>query len=342
MRRIAVGAAAAAVLSMLALAAAWFLSSRELRAEIADWTERQRANGIFFTHGEIEIGGFPFRLELTVAEPALAGAAGAPRWDGPTIRASAPLWRPHLLQFQASGRHRYRFTGSDGLAHEISFDMLTAAGKVALEEDRIRSLDLDASHIRITGAAPGDVVVGRLEARLRVDPEQAGNLKAESGSAALTATSISFADAQSAAAAADPIQSLQVRLGLTGPLPWENGPDGLARWRQAGGTLELRRLALLWSALSLEGDGTIALDDRMRPEGAFSFRLDGLEPMLQKLSVEGALTPEQAKLISRMAGDLASPDAGVPGRLLITVAAQDGRLTVGDRTYGLRHPITGP
>jgi hypothetical protein len=342
MRRIAVGAAAAAVLCLLAVAGAWWLAGRELRNEIAGWAERQRANGILFTHSEIGIGGFPFRLELTIPEPALAAADGARRWDGPAISASAPLWRPRLLRFEAPGRHRYRFTGSDGLAHEILLDMPMAAGQAAIEEKRIRTLDLDASNVRITGTAPGEVVVGGLEARLRLDPERAGDLKSDSGSVALAARSISFAEAQAEAAAADPIQLLELQLALTGPLPWEGGEDGLARWRQAGGTLELRRLALLWSALSMEGDGTLALDERMRPEGAFTFRLDGLEPMLQKHTAEGALTPEDAQLIARMAGNLGTADAAVPGRLLIAVTAQDGRLSIRDRTYRLLHPITAP
>jgi hypothetical protein len=342
MRRIAIGAAAAAVLCLLALAGAWYLASRDLRGEIAGWTERQRANGILFTHGEIEIGGFPFRLEVTIPAPALAGAEGARRWDGPPIVATAPLWRPHLLRFEAPGRHRYRFAGSDGMPHEIVFDMLAASGAIAIEEDRIRTLDLDASNLRITGTAPGEVIAGSIEARLRLDPDHAEDLKSDSGSLALAASSISFAGAQGSTARADPIQSVELQLALTGPLPWEGGNDGLARWRQAGGTLELRRLGLLWSALSVEGDGTVALDDRMRPEGAFTFRLDGLEPMLQKLTAEGALMPEESQLIARMVGDLASPDGAVPGRLLIAVAAQDGRLTVRDRTYRILHPITAP
>jgi hypothetical protein len=342
MRRIAIGAAAAAVLCMLALAGAWYLASRELRSGIAGWTERQRANGLLFTHGEIEIGGFPFRLEVTIPDPALADAAGGRRWDGPPIHAAAPFWRAHLLRFEAPGRHRYRFTGADGLAHEIVLDMLAASGAIAVEEDRIRTLDLDAQNLRITGTAPGEVMVGNLKAGLRLDREQAADLKTESGSLALSARSIAFAGAQGSAAPADPIQSLELQLALTGPLPWEEAPAGLDRWRQAGGTLELRRLALAWSALSLEGDGTMALDERMRPEGAFTFRLDGLEPMLQKLTAEGALMPEESQLIQRMAGDLATPDAAAPGRLLIAVTAQGGRLTVRDRTYGFLHPITAP
>ena len=92
----------------------------------------------------------------------------------------------------------------------------------------------------------------------------------------------------------------------------------------------------------MEGDGTLALDERMRPEGAFTFRLDGLEPMLQKQTAEGALTPEDAQLIARMAGNLGTADAAVPGRLLIAVTAQDGRLSIRDRTYRLLHPITAP
>ncbi len=80
----------------------------------------------------------------------------------------------------------------------------------------------------------------------------------------------------------------------------------------------------------------------MRPEGVVTLRLDGLQAVLQKMTAEGALPPEDAETVRRMAGDLASPDATVPGRLLVVVSAQDGKLAIRDRTYGILHPITAP
>lgn len=342
MRRIAIAAAATFALCLLALAAGWFLAARQVRAEIAGWTDRQRAGGVLFSHGEIGVGGFPFRIELTIPDPALASADGRRRWEGPTIHATAPLWQAGKLDYEAPGRHRYRFTGSDGSSREIILDMLTAAGSVAFDADLIRLAALAAEKVRISGTAPGEVLLESLGAELLLEPEHAADLKSDSGTLALSARSIAFLGEDAARATAEPIQSLDLQLALTGPLPWGETPDALARWRDAGGTVELRRLALAWSTLGVDGDGTLALDQDMRPQGAVTLRISGLQPTLQKLTAEGVLAPEDAELIARIVGDLASPDVGDPGRVLIAVSAQGGRLTVRDRTYRILHPITAP
>lgn len=341
MRRIAIAATVAAMLVLLAVCAGWFLAANQVQGEIAGWTERQRSAGIVFSHGEMALGGFPFRIELSIPDPVLASADGRRRWEGPTLHLRAPLWRSDLLDYEAAGRHRYRFTGTDGLSHEIVFDLVAAAGLIALDEDRIRTATLKAETLRITGTAPGEVIVGSLAADLRLTPEHAADLRQDSGLLGLSARSIAFAGGGEDPTA-EPIQSLDLELALTGPFPWGEAPDALARWREAGGTLELRRAALDWAGLTVAGDGAVALDDRMRPQGTLALRLDNLQPTLQKLTAEGALAPQDSELILRLAEELASPDAAVPGRLLIAVAAQDGRLTVRDRTYRILHPITAP
>jgi hypothetical protein len=342
MRRIAIAAAAIAVLLPLAISGGWLLAAQEVESALAAWTERQREAGVQFTHDAPEFGGFPFRVELTLPKPALASADGRRRWEGPTIRATASLWRPDQLDYEAHGRHRYRFTGEDGVAHELLLDMLAARGSLALTEDRVRTAALDAETVRITGTAPGAVVLGTLTARLTLAPERAANLKADSAALALSARAIAYAGEGSLASPADPIEALDLDLALTGPLPWGEDPGAIRRWREAGGTLELRRAALAWAGVTAAGNGTFALDDRMRPQGALAVTLDHLEPSLQKLTAQGALAPEDSDVILRLAGDLASRDEAVPGRLVLAVTAQDGRLTVRDRTFRILEPITAP
>lgn len=342
MRRIAILAGAFALLIGFAVTASWFIAVNRVEESVAAWTERQRAGGWLFTHGEIEIGGYPFRVDLVIPSPALASADGLRRWEGPSVHAVAPLWQPGRLDYDAAGRHRYRFTGAGGLQHEITFDMLAAAGTAELAEDRIRSGSLNALSVRITGAAPGEIVLGSVEAMVRIAPEKAADLKSESASLAVSARSVALVGEANVTALSEPIQSADIFLALTGPLPWGDAPDALSHWRDAGGTLELRRIALAWSALALEGEGTLALDSRMRPEGALALRLDGLQPTLQKLTAAGDLPPADAERVRQMVEDLASPDVAVPGRLLIAIAAQDGRLTIGDRPYRILRPITAP
>jgi hypothetical protein len=341
MRRIAIAAAAGAALILAALSAAWFYAAQGVRAEIAGWTERQQEAGILFAHGDLAVGGFPFRVDLTIPDPVLASADGARRWEAAALSASAPIWRMDRLDWDLAGRHRYRFTGSDGLQHEIVLDMLSADARTEFESGLIRAAEFAAASVRITGTAPGEAVIDGLQARLSVLPENAADLKSESGALLISARSVTLPSGPDAAGH-EPIRSVDLSLAVTGPLPWSDSPDALLLWRDAGGTVELRRLAFAWSELAVEGEGALVLDSRMRPEGVVTLRLDGLQAVLQKMTAEGALPPEDAETVRRMAGDLASPDATVPGRLLVVVSAQDGKLAIRDRTYGILHPITAP
>jgi hypothetical protein len=341
MRRIAIAAAAGAALILAALSAAWFYAAQGVRAEIAGWTERQRAGGLLFTHGDLVVGGFPIRIDLTIPDPALASADGARRWEVAAITATAPIWQISRLDWNAAGRHRYRFTGPDGLQHEIVVDMLSANGRTEFEKDRIRLAEFSADSVRITGTAPGEAVIEGLRARLSLAPEKATDLKSDTGALLISARSLALPSGAESGLH-EPIRSVDLALAVTGPLPWGDTPDALLRWRDAGGTLELRRLEFAWSELAVKGEGAVALDARMRPEGVVTLRLDGLQALLQKLTAEGDLPPEDADTVRRMSGDLASPDPTVPGRLLVVVSAQDGKLAIRDRTYRILQPITAP
>jgi hypothetical protein len=49
----------------------------------------------------------------------------------------------------------------------------------------------------------------------------------------------------------------------------------LERWRQAGGKLEVRRLALVKGARRLDAEGEAFLDDLHRPAGRFEVSAEG-------------------------------------------------------------------
>src|SRR5262249_30973559 len=155
---------------------------------------------------------------------------------------------------------------------------------------------LRAETVHITGTGPIDIVVGSVDGLLTTAPERAGDLKSESANLTLSLRAIGE---HALSVVKEPIDKADLSLALTGPLPWGGTPDALTRWRDAGGTLELRQIAVAWSGLTLDGDGTAALDDQMRPEGVLTLRLDGLQPTLQRLTEEGALPPALAEAIGQ-------------------------------------------
>ena len=185
-------------------------------------------------------------------------------------------------------------------------------------------------------------MIGSVDGSLNVTPEHAGDLKSDTAHLRLSVKGLTLVSDTLASALKQPIEQLDLALALTGPPPWGGTLEDLARWRDAGGTLELRQIAGTWLGLTIDGDGTFALDAQMRPEGALTLRLDGLQGTLQRFADDATLSPQLAELIGERIAELGAPDERVPGRLLIALTAQEGRLTVQDREVGLLSPLTGP
>jgi len=79
--------------------------------------------------------------------------------------------------------------------------------------------------------------------------------------------------------------------------------------------------------LHAEGDGTLTLDEAMRPLGAFGTRLRGLSEFIDQLVRAGLINSRTASAVKISVGLLAARDAS--GVLAVPVSAQFGKLSVG-------------
>jgi Uncharacterized protein conserved in bacteria (DUF2125) len=92
-----------------------------------------------------------------------------------------------------------------------------------------------------------------------------------------------------------------------------------AAWRDAGGTLEIQRLAVNWGPLDLTGSATLALDDQLQPMGTGSARVIGYAETLDALAARGAISRSAAtaakavlSLLAHAPADGSPPDVKVP------------------------------
>ncbi len=112
------------------------------------------------------------------------------------------------------------------------------------------------------------------------------------------------------------------------PETWNNA--GIKTWRDAGGTVNLPDMALKWGQLDIGGNGTLALDADMQPEGAFTVKLTGFEQALDSLAAAG--------WVKLSAASLAKLALGIASR-----EGPDGRRTVSaPLTIQNRHISLGP
>ena len=89
----------------------------------------------------------------------------------------------------------------------------------------------------------------------------------------------------------------------------------------------MRALRLEWGPLRLESDGTLALDEELRPIGAFVVRVLGLSEAITALTEADVITPQNAAIVRITTSILSEETDG--GRLEFAVTAQFGKLFVG-------------
>ena len=133
---------------------------------------------------------------------------------------------------------------------------------------------------------------------------------------------------------ADPVDADLVATILQAePLAGGVPAQELDRWRQAGGRIQLTKLAAAKGAKRLDATGTLGLDDLHRPQGRLEVTVSGLDEILQRFG----LGPRAAGLGGLLAGVLGggkapapSPDgAAGPRGMTLPLRLDDGKAFLG-------------
>ena len=194
-----------------------------------------------------------------------------------------------------------------------------------------RAVDIDADHLRAgipAADGPAGLVLARLHLHFETKPAAAQGEPALGVN--LAAADIALPGGP-AWALGPTIASIGLDGMLTGPLP--RAPDLTTRatgWRNGGGTLELRRVAVEWGPLDLSASATLALDDRMQPMGAGTARIVGEAETLDALAAANAIAPRAALAAKAVLGLMAhAPPDGGPPQVDVPLTLQNRALSVG-------------
>lgn len=345
MRRILIAAAVLLVLAAGAYVVYWLAAARTLAEGIENWAAAQRRNGYRIAYEEPEIGGFPLRLEVRIGAPEIAGPPGGPswRWRGPALLLEARPWTPLDVSLSAPGRHdvaigaaearRYvvevqRATGHGsfnlaGRASELGFEL---GGLVVAEEGAAeRRLTAESGALVLRPGAADDHREASLEFQLRL----AGVVLPDEADTPLGRELATF---EAEGAVLGPIPDTAATLA-----------EALGRWRDTGGTLELRRLTTHWGPLELTADGTFALDGALQPIGAMSATVAGHEATVDAFVAAGTVSPRDGSIAKILLAALSRPSP-VDGRPEVTapITLQDGYLWVGPAKLAPLPRVTWP
>jgi len=327
-RRLTRAALALALLGFGGLAGYWFWAADRVEAAIALWAEAQRARGYEIAYRGPELSGFPIRLAVGFSEPRVAAPQGW-SWSGGAIAGRAAFWAPLTLHLDlpleqtlsAAWRgHRRELALSAkvarGLVHlggggwleaatvEMEGVVLTEAGGGAIRAETLR-YELTRRPPALEGAQDWTLLV-RGETRGITLPEGVPSPLGQG------------------------VERVAFDAAVIGLIPTGEPAAALAHWRDSGGLVELRELALTWGPLQVTASGTATLDPQFRPQGAFTARIRGLPKTLDAMVEHNLIEPGVAFALKLTAMTLASASNG-DGRpaVELPITLQDGLFYLG-------------
>jgi hypothetical protein len=336
MRRALIAAVAVVIVLVAGHTLIWRWSAARLASGYADWVQAQRALGWTVTNGEPSSGGWPFSAKLTIPDVFLSGGRpdipGGLTWSGDRVVLTVALLHPGRLAIAPEGMQRLRV--ADGADIPFTADQLAVG--VPLDADApARFADLSATNLRV-GLPEGGIAANPLTLAL-VHVHLDSTPAAAQGEAALAIAG----SAQDIGLPAPPagrawplgprIASVSFEAALTGP--WPLAADiavRAAEWRDGGGTLEIRRLALGWGPLGLSASATLALDEHMQPMGAGSAHIVGEDASIAALVANHVVTANAATAARTILGLMShAPEGGGAPEVDVPLTLQNRMLTMG-------------
>jgi hypothetical protein len=323
-------------------AGAWYMATRQLIAAIDRWAEARRAEGWQVAYATPSPGGFPSKVAADIPTPVVAAPAretGAIAWDwrAPNIRVEILPWRLDRIVLRTSGEHRVGVL-RDGARLDSTIEC--DAAMVRLEAGRPE----DTGHYVVELAAPKlrlvepaiDIAAREIGVDLRLSRTPPGDHLAVAAVLGVGVTDLVTALLDQAGAA--PVTAI-LHVDLMGALSAAPLDQALAAWRDDGGTVEVRRFYFSAGGINLLANGTLALDNQMRPMGAASAAIRGYDAAIDRLTAVGTVNPRDAQLAKLLLSAIAQPGNDGERVLNVPITGQNGWLYVGPVRLTRLYPL---
>jgi hypothetical protein len=334
-RRLSLLVLAALAVLIAGLGAYWFHAAGQLRKGLDEWAAAIRASGGLVEWDEAAVSGFPLRISLRLSAPRLATAALS--WQADELSVETALFDPLRITIRAPGSHH----------------VATQAGDVDLRAAGLTGL----IHLDLDGRLADLTLIGE---RLSGDVGRVGAMAAEHLTLTIDPLPIVAADHQTPTATlalavrdldlpqtlpllfGHRVSALDLAVTVKGVLLPGNPTRSLRAWAGEGGVAEITRLALDWQQVSLEAEGTVALDPAGQPLAALAARVRGLPLLMERLAETGLVDAGAANALKFVLMMMSKPDAQGRPAIAVPVSVQDGTVYLGPARLTQFPPIIWP
>lgn len=321
----------------------WVVVAQWIEDGFHNWARVQTARGNTVEYGALAVSGFPGPIRLGIPSPRVTSAKGGWMWSADRALLETRPWDWRRFRLEVVGEqavaapfagtlHRYRAQPAAALLIGEVDDM----GQFSQGELRARDVTIREQ--------TGETVLSVRRVRGHL------NLRALGASAenrtALDLT-LQGEDVLLGPMFETPlgkeIQGIGIVASIKGTMPQTFLRDSVDAWRASGGTVDLNHFQMNWGKLILRANGTVALDDMLRPLGAVSADIKGYAETLKALERARVLRRRDVDG-ARLALDLISKRDGTDNRRMVSIpiSAQGGMLYLGPLRLLKLAPIPFP
>lgn len=326
----------AVVAAALVYSAWWFYAGRAAIRAFDDWVAVQRSEGYAITYGTLSFGGFPAQVDLTIPEIAvsLPGRLWEANGDGLTV--SFHPWNLSEYDLNSIGPLRLRsavlpetrdmpivVTSLAGQYRRHPEDGYHAADLIL--RDLSGPLDFRAQEVALRGIRPFQHALGVEDLVATMD---------------LELVDMALPKGVLPPGLPDTVDAGVLKIDVFGPEP--PGPASFAKrltdWREAGGLIEIRDIALVWQDLNLQGKGTATIDRFTRPELSLSVQVSGVTKTAARFEAAGLINRSVREAVE-IGVNILSLGAGDSSRIRMPISIQQGQVYLGPAAVGEVGPL---
>ena len=287
---------------VIALAVAWtgfwYYAAGRAQAELAVWRAREAAAGREVSCASESIAGFPFRLELRCAEPAVNLRKTQLALQAKDMLATVQVYQPTLMIGEFGGPLTLDDQGR-GAKFALDWSLAQASVRGLPRPERV-SLVLDKPTLARLGA---ETLARAAHAELHV--RQAPRLPQDPPAVdlALTLTQAlvpGIPRVPNAPIDADIAGTLR-GLNDVSPRPW---PQLLRELQAANGRLDIAKARIQQGDILATGSGTLRLTERGTLDGELQLTVAGIEQLMTVLGADKAVGQASQRALDRYAPGL--------------------------------------
>lgn len=256
----------------------WYYMAGELEDRVEDWSDQQKSQGISVGFADSEIAGFPYRLELSFKNLKVikTGQDELPvLFTSPRITYIAFPWRishgvivseggglrigrrrhPEMLMGFGKSRASLVMDPVSGEFQRASFvlaGVTWAAGQNARNQEPSRAGEVKLHLMRPASAGQSNEMELPVQMKLYLEVNELDLMRTDFE---------------------DKLEQVKIDLQLHGEEFPGYSRESLALWRDHGGTLAVKNIAVTSGDMDIELGGEVTLDQDLKPLGAFSAKL---------------------------------------------------------------------